>query len=173
MNRLCFFLLLAASTIASEPVRDGSRDFDFLMGEWQVHHRSMSPATREWMEYDGTCQARLMLDGRGNFEEHVLGSPRGTYRAVGFRTYDAKTGLWAIWWIDGRAPHGPVDPPVKGRFEDGVGQFFSDDVVDGKPRRTRYTWSQITPRSARWDQAYSLDGGKTWETNWVMSFVRK
>ena len=39
--------------------------------------------------------------------------------------------------------------------------------------RTRYTWSQITDKSARWDQALSYDAGKTWDTNWLMEFKRQ
>ena len=88
------------------------------------------------------------------------------------RSCDTKTGEWAIWWLDGRYPTGPLDPPVKGRFVHGVGNFYSDDVVDGKPIRTRYTWSNITTTSARWEQATSVDTGKTWATNWTMEFHR-
>ena len=66
----------------------------------------------------------------------------------------------------------PLDPPVKGRFENGVGTFYSDGEMNGKPMRTRYTWSKITKTSAQWDQAFSYDAGKTWDTNWVMTFKR-
>ena len=69
-------------------------------------------------------------------------------------------------------PHNPLDPPVKGRFVDGVGTFYADDTLEGKPIRVRYTWSHITQNTAEWDQAYSPDGGKTWETNWHMDFER-
>jgi len=69
-------------------------------------------------------------------------------------------------------PHGALDPPVKGRFVNGVGLFYSDSVINGKTIRTRFTWSTITPTAARWEQAYSSDAGKTWETNWVMQFTR-
>jgi hypothetical protein len=88
------------------------------------------------------------------------------------RAYDPKSGDWAIWWLDGRNPHGPLDPPVKGHFENGVGHFYADDTLNGKPVRVRYTWSHITAASAQWEQAFSPDGGKTWEVNWVMQFVR-
>jgi len=102
----------------------------------------------------------------------VLELPSGTYRAAAIRAYDRKTGLWAIWWVDGRNPHGRLDPPVKGRFENGVGRFYSDDSIDGKPIRVRYTWTYHAPDAAHWEQAYSSDGGTTWETNWQMDFTR-
>jgi hypothetical protein len=126
----------------------------------------------EWVEFDGTSSTRKLMDGWGNVEDNVLNSPSGAYRAVGLRSYDPKTGQWAIWWLDGRSPFGPLDPPVQGRFENGVGNFYSNDRLNGKPIRTRYTWSHITPISARWEQAYSFDAGKTWNTNWVMEFRR-
>ena len=78
--------------------------------------------------------------------------------------------MWSIWWFDGRTPS-ELDPPVTGRFENGVGTFYSDDTFKGKPIRVRFTWSNITAASAHWEQAFSADGGKTWETNWTTDFV--
>lgn len=74
--------------------------------------------------------------------------------------------------LESRSPQGPLDPPARGRFENGVGLFDSDDTLDGRPIRTRYPWTHASPTSARWEQAYSSDGGKTWETNWTMEFRR-
>jgi hypothetical protein len=151
----------------------GQHDFDFELGEWRVHHRVKRPAGNpEWLEFDGTCSVRALMDGAGNVEDHVFNKPIGVTRGVGLRAYDAKTGEWASWWIDSRDPHGALDPPVKGQFDRGVGTFYSDGTLDGKPVRTRFIWSRITPTSARWEQAYSLDAGKTWDTNWIMDFRR-
>ena len=150
----------------------GVRSFDFLVGEWRVHHRRTPPGSREWVEFDGTCSNRALMDGAANIEEHVLNAPAGAYRAAGLRSFDPKTAEWSIWWLDERYPGGPLDPPVKGRFEDGVGTFQSDYVAGGKPMRVRFLWSDITPTSARWEQALSSDGGKTWEVNWIMEFRR-
>jgi len=150
----------------------GLRDFDFLIGQWRVHHRVLKPDTGRWVEFDGTSSTRKLMDGWGNVEDNVLDPPSGTYRAVGLRAYDPKTGQWVIWWLDGRNPFGTLDPAVKGRFENGVGHFYSDDTLNGKPIRTRYTWSHAAAASAHWEQAYSSDGGKTWETNWIMEFQR-
>ena len=145
---------------ASQPA-SGARDFDFLVGEWRVHHKRLKPGTQEWIEFKGTCSNRKLLDGTANVEEHALDSPSGAYRAVGLRAYDSKSGQWAIWWLDGRYPSGPLDPPVKGGFENGVGRFYADYTQDGKPMRGRFLWSNITPTSARFEQAGSADGGQT------------
>lgn len=146
--------------------------FDFLAGEWRVHHRRISPATGKWVEFDGTCSARLMMEGSASVEEHLLNSPSGTYRAIGLHSYDAKTEKWSNWWLDGRYPAGPLDPPVQGRFENGVASTYSALDKDGKKVIARLRWSDITATSFRFGQASSTDGGKTWETNWLMEFRR-
>jgi hypothetical protein len=150
----------------------GPHDFDFLIGEWRVHHRRFQTDRNKWVEFDGTCSNRKLMDGSANIEEHTLNSPNGAYRAIGLRSYNLKTGQWAIWWLDGRYPSGPLDPPVMGRFENGIGKFYSDYMDNGKQMRVRFTWSQITSSSARWEQASSADDGKTWKTNWIMEFQR-
>ncbi|HSS03100.1 MAG TPA: hypothetical protein VLM79_38825 [Kofleriaceae bacterium] len=148
----------------------GPHDFDFEFGKWRVHHRVKRDG--RWLEFEGTCTDRGLVDGSANVEEHTFVRPSGTSYGIAVRAYDTKAGQWAIWWIDGRDPHAALDPPVKGRFADGTGTFYSDSVVDGKTIRTRYVWSRITPKSARWEQAMSSDLGKTWDTNWVMEFSR-
>jgi hypothetical protein len=159
----------------SQTAQTGVHDFDFLMGEWQVHHRRLKErlaGSQDWLEFNGTLSARPVLGGWGNADDNVLDMPGGAYRAVGLRAFDAKTGLWAIWWLDGRTPEASLEPPVKGRFEQGVGTFYADDTFAGKPIRVRFMWSHITPNSCRWEQAFSPDGGRTWETNWTMEFRR-
>ena len=153
------------------PAGSGSHDFDFLIGEWRVHHHRLKP-DGEWLDFEGTCSNGKLLGGGANMEEHALNAPNGAYRAVALRAYDSKTGQWAIWWLDGRYPSRPLDPPVKGRFENGIGSFYADYTQDGKAMRGRLQWSNITPTSARFEQASSSDAGKTWATNWIMSFQR-
>ncbi len=150
----------------------GAHDFDFLVGEWRVHHHRLKPDSQEWVDFEGTCRNRKLMDGGANMEEHALKAPDGTYHAIALRAHDPTTGQWAIWWLDGRYPSGPLDPSVKGRFENGVGTFYGDYMQDGKPMRVRFLWSNITPTSARWEQSPSSDGGKTWATNWIMNFNR-
>jgi hypothetical protein len=151
----------------------GTHGFDFLVGEWRVHHRRISAVSKKWVEFEGTWSNRPLMNGSANIEEHVLNSPDGAYRAIALRSYDKKADQWSIWWLDGRYPEGPIGPPVQGRFENGFGTFYSDYEQDGKPMRVRFLWSDITPTSARWQQATSADGGKTWQTNWYADLRRE
>lgn len=154
--------------------RFSSRDFDFLIGDWRVRHRRLRERLAgcdDWVEFDGACSARSTLGGAGNVDDNLLTMPDGAYRAVSLRAFDTATGLWSIWWLDGRHPH-RLDPPMVGGFDDGIGTFFADDIFEGRPIRVRFLWRVADPRSPRWEQAFSADGGETWETNWTMDFVR-
>ena len=153
---------------------DGRGDFDFLAGRWKVAHRRLRRrlvGDTCWEEFGGVCESRPIIGGVGNIDDNVLELPGGTYRAATLRVFDPAAGLWSIWWVDGRAPR--LEPPVYGCFEGGVGVFLGDDTLDGgRPVRVRFTWSEITAHSACWDQAFSADGGATWEDNWTMRFGR-
>lgn len=154
----------------------GLHAFDTRPGRWTAHHRKLRERladSHDWIEFDGTQTAWTMMDGYANTDDNVFDVPGGgAYRGVTLRAYDAKTGQWAIWWLDGRNPFGELDPPVKGRFVDGVGTFYADDTLRGKPIRVRFIWSQMSHDGAHWEQAFSADGGKTWETNWLTDFKR-
>ena len=161
---------------APPPNLSGLHAFDFLVGEWRVHHWRLKERlmdNHEWVEFDGTCANFQLMNGYSNVDDNVLSMPSGEYRGVGLRAYDPVSAQWAIWWLDSRNPFGDLDPPVKGSFANGVGTFYADDTLRGKKVRVRFTWSDITPTSARWEQAFSPDGGKTWEVNWKMEFKRK
>ena len=185
-----FAVLFALSLIATSPAfanadapqpaknkddLSGLHDFDFIAGEWRVHHRVLKDrlaASHDWMVFDGTQKAWLTLNGYGNVDDNVLDKPTGTYRGVTVRSYDPQTGLWSIWWLDGRQPAINLDPPVRGRFVNGVGTFYADDTLRGKPIRVRFIWKPETHTTSHWEQAFSADGGKTWETNWTSEFTR-
>jgi hypothetical protein len=152
---------------------DPVHDFDFFFGRWDVAHRRLKErltGDARWETFGGSCDTRPVMGGQGNMDDNVLELPAGTYRAVTLRTFDPQSGLWSIWWVDARTSG--IEPPVRGGFEDGVGTFYGDDILRGEPVRVRFTWSDITPASAHWAQALSVDGGETWETNWEMRFSR-
>ena len=154
----------------SDPI-DG---FAWQEGRWNVRHRKLRErltGCTDWQEFDGTCAAWPVLGGQGNIEDNALDDPSGAYRAIAVRAFDPAAGLWSIWWLDGRSPAN-LDVPVRGRFENGIGTFLADDVLEGRPIKIRFRWSGITADSAVWEQAFSADGGESWEVNWVMDFTR-
>jgi hypothetical protein len=149
-------------------------DFDFLAGSWVVEHRRLKSRlaqSEQWETFSGTSVATTLLGGRANIDDNILDLPGGQYRAVTLRSFDPVSRNWSIWWLDGRHPH-RLDTPVVGGFYQGVGIFFADDRFEGKPIRVRFIWSDISQEGARWQQAFSADGGATWETNWMMEFRR-
>ena len=159
----------------AQTVVAGLADFDFLVGRWQVHHRRLKERlanSHDWIEFDGTSVMQKLMGGYGNVDDNVMNLPAGAYRAASVRSFEPRSGTWSIWFLDARTPLGPIDPPVRGRFRDGTGTFLGDDTFQGIPIRVRYTWSKITPASCHWEQAFSTDGGATWETNWEMDFRR-
>lgn len=101
----------------------------------------------------------------------MLELPEGPYRAVALRSFNSIERAWAIWWLDGRKPWS-LDVPVTGRFVDGVGLFYADDMLRGQAIRVRFTWTRLDADSLRWEQAFSPDGGENWDTNWIMDFAR-
>ena len=150
-------------------------DFDFIMGDWNVRHRRLNArlvGCADWTEFSGLSSTRKILGGFGNVEDNVLYFPETEVRAAAFRSFDATTRTWAIWWLDGRAPHN-LDVPVVGGFSGSIGVFFANDTLDGKPIQVRFTWHANPGSNPLWEQAFSNDGGTSWETNWVMEFARR
>jgi hypothetical protein len=148
-------------------------DFDFLPGRWRVANRKLTntldPDCDEWEEFEATSEARAMLDGGGNVDHFRTEG----YEGFSLRLYDPEEDLWRIWWSSTQRP-GRLDPPVEGRFApDGTARFACEDVLDGVPIHMRFDWTEITRRSARWEQAFSFDGGKTWKSNWIMLLTRE
>lgn len=152
-----------------------SGDFDFEIGAWHVKHRRLKERLsncQEWEEFEGTSDMRTILGGNGNVEDNLLHLPGGPVRAIALRSFDVATQSWAIWWLSSAAPH-VLDVLVVGRFENGTGAFYAEDVLRGAPVRVRFLWSRTDTPSPRWEQAMSDDGGQTWETNWTMDFTRR
>jgi hypothetical protein len=148
-------------------------DFDFWMGSWDVRNRWLKrrlAGSEDWEVFDATVIARPLLDGLGN-EDEFRTEHAGGFVGMSFRFFDPESRRWSIYWADSRRP-GELDPPVFGTFSGDVGVFEGEDVFKGRPILVRFTWSGVTTPTPRWEQAFSDDGGRTWETNWVMDFTR-
>ena len=161
-------------TDQSRLAKPGAADFDFLFGTWRVHHRKLKQrlaGETDWIEFEGEMICWPLLGGLGNVDDNLLDDPSGAYRAMSLRCYDLQAGRWSIRWVDARTMQ--LEPPVHGQFVDGLGTFQGEDTFAGKPILVRFFWSDITPDSARWEQAFSDDSGTNWEPNWIMIFKRQ
>lgn len=156
----------------STEARDGRHDFDFLFGRWKVRNRRLVArlqGSTEWQEFEATSEARGLPTGMANEDvfrsEHMPG-----FVGMSFRFFDPRSKTWAIHWVDNQV--GVLEPPVIGSFSGDVGVFKGPEVFRGRPITVRFIWSGVTTARPRWEQAFSPDGGQSWETNWVMEFTR-
>ncbi|MEA2488850.1 MAG: hypothetical protein QOH21_642 [Acidobacteriota bacterium] len=152
---------------------DGSGDFDFWMGRWDVRNERLKGrlcGATEWETFPAVCEARLLAGGLGNTDHFIAEDWRPGFVGLTVRLFDRAKQQWSIYWADNA--HGVFDPPVTGRFVDGVGTFDGVDQHEGTTVRVRFTWTHDTPTTARWQQAFSADDGATWETNWIMHMSR-
>jgi hypothetical protein len=150
-----------------------ARDFDFWPGRWHVDNRRLRErlvASDEWDEFESTVVARPILGGLGN-EDEFRTDFGGGFVGMSFRFFDQHTRLWWIYWADSRRA-GVLDPPVAGSFDGNRGVFEGEHTFARRPIVVRYVWSEVDTDTPRWEQAFSDDGGETWETNWVMDFTR-
>jgi hypothetical protein len=146
-------------------------DFDFLIGTWDVANRRLKERLNgctEWEEFPGVSTGRPIFGGGGNMDE--IDFPTMGFSGLTLRLYDPERDEWSLYWSSSRSA--AIEAPVVGRFDGDRGEFFADETLDGTPIRVRFVWSGITPESAKWEQAFSIDGGEKWETNWIMDFTR-
>jgi hypothetical protein len=169
----------AAPANAPSPVldlHDGAHDFDFLIGDWKAHVRRLPDrlnGSDKWDVYDGISNHKKVLDSNANFEEFEVDSPEKHLhiKAQTLRLYNPETHQWSIYLID--LDKGELDtPPVVGQFKGNRGEFYHQEVLRGQVILVRYVWLNISPKSARMEQSYSPDGGKSWEVNWICELSR-
>jgi len=148
--------------------RGGQHDFDFEIGTWRTELRRLQrPLTGSttWVEYEGTSVVRKVWDGRANLLELDVEGPAGRIEGLSLRLYNPEARQWSLNFSNSRG--GVLTPPVIGEFRNGRGEFYGQDGLDGRAILVRFIISDITATSARFEQAFSDDGGKTWEVNWV------
>lgn len=154
--------------------RDGQHDFDFFFGNWNGHQRRLRErlvGCTEWEEFESTTEARPILGGIGNVDEVTMQRESGIFRGFTVRLYNAETQEWSIYWATEQVT--PLGTPQVGRFDgNGRGEFYDFVPFAGGHVYCRFIWTVTGADTCRWEQAFSADGGTTWETNWTMDFTR-
>jgi hypothetical protein len=170
---ICLALSLPAHP-AAEPAaapaehRDGQHDFDFDIGVWKTHLKRLTQplsGSSSWVEVDGTTVVRKVWDGRANLAELTTDAASGHLQVLSLRLYDPRARQWSL--NTANANSGTVSVPTIGEFKNGRGEFFDQEAFNGRTILVRNVWSDITADSCRFEQAFSDDGGKTWEVNWI------
>ncbi len=158
-----------AAATAPPAVADGQRDFDWELGLWRTTVRvlaePLSESADEWLQFAGTSDVRPLMDRRANVVELDVSGPSGRIEGMNLRLYESQAGRWSLTFVSMR--DGLLTPSVYGGFHDGVGKFYGDDQLGGRPIKVRFLIFRQGPDKARFEQAFSADGGTTWETNWI------
>ena len=156
--------------------RDGSHDFDFLIGDWRAHVRRLPErlvGSNSWVEYDGISNHKKLLDTSANFEEFDVRSADGKLRikAQTLRMYNPETHQWSIYGLE--LDKGSLEtPPLVGNLVGDHLELYNQQLWKGRVVLVRYVWRSLSPKAARMEQAFSADGGKTWEVNWICELTR-
>jgi len=148
--------------------RDGQHDFDFEIGTWKTHlRRLLRPLTGSttWVEYEGTTVVRKVWNGRANLVELVADGSAGHFEGLNLRLYNPESRQWSLNFANSSG--GTLGVPTIGEFKNGRGEFYDQETLNGRAIFVRFVISDITPNSCRFEQAFSDDGGKTWEVNWI------
>jgi hypothetical protein len=162
----------ATATPAAPESRDGAHDFDFEIGTWRTEVKRRAPlaTTDEWIAYSGTTRVLPIWGGKANLAELIAEGPAGRIEVLSLRLYDPATRKWTLNVASSRGAD--IGPPSVGGFEGGRGEFVAREQVDGQDVLVRFVISEITADSARFEQAFSADGGKTWVPNWIATDTR-
>jgi hypothetical protein len=156
------------------PERDGQHDFDPLIGAWKYHLRKLlHPLTGSttWVEFDGTGVCYKIWDGRSQLDTIEVDSPNtGHIEGLTLRLYNPETHQWRLYWANSK--NGIIDPPQIGEFKNGRGEFYAQDLLNGKSIIIRFAWTNMTTKTPHFEQSFSDDGGKTWEVNWITDQTR-
>jgi len=169
---LAFAPLAAHAEPAGAP-HDGRHDFDFEFGDWTMHlKRLVKPlsGSTEWVEYDGSSVVHRVWGGAANVGEIDISGPAGRIQGMSVRVYNPQAGQWNVSFANARV--GTLGAPMVGGFTGGRGEFYNQDTFNDRAVLVRFIFSDITPSTFRLEQAFSPDGGKTWEANWIATFKK-
>lgn len=157
------------------PPHDGQHDFDFEIGKWKAHLRYLRhrlAGSNDWEDFDGTVVTKPFMDGKGNLSEMNVDGATSHRRIqiIAVRLYNTTSHQWSIYGADDKSA--VFDPPQIGQFSGNRGEFYASDIYQGRQIYIRYVWQNLGPTRTHFEQAFSADGGKTWEVNWIYDGTR-
>jgi hypothetical protein len=160
--------------LSAAPVWAGQHDFDFEIGTWKTHvARLLHPLTGStvWAQYDGTSVVSAVWNGRANLVELEAEGPQGHLELASLRLYNPDSGQWSLNGVSSRG--GTLGVPTVGEFKQGRAEFFDQEMFDGRAILVRFVITPVTANSCHFEQAFSADGGRTWEVNWIADDTRE
>lgn len=152
---------------------DGQHDFDWEIGDWKIHiKRLQRPFTGSttWTQLDGTVKVRKIWDGRANLAEIEANGPGGNLEFLSLRLFNPQSRQWSLNFASSNS--GTLSVPMMGEFKNGRGEFYDQETFNERAILVRFTFSAVSSNSGHSEQAFSNDGGKTWEANWVNTYLR-
>jgi hypothetical protein len=171
-----FTALICATASAgqtADALRDGAHDFDFDLGKWKTHSsRLLHPlsGSNDWVEMTGVTIVKKVWDGRANLAEFRADGPAGQVELLSLRWYNP---VAHQWYLDFATPNvGTLGIPNIGEFKNGRGDFYDQETFNGRTILVRFSIWGISVNSAQSEQAFSADGGQTWEVNWINRYTR-
>lgn len=152
----------------------GQQDFDWEIGAWDTKLKRLSKPLSgggEWLEYTGTTVVKELMGKRANIVEFDVSGAAGKIAGVSLRLYQPASKQWALHFAN--LANGLMTEPMLGSFQQGQGTFYGEDDLGGRKIHVRFLIIPVTPDQWRFEQAYSADEGKTWETNWIAIDTRR
>jgi hypothetical protein len=163
-----------AGTSTAQQDRDGQHDWDTFFGTWKMHlKRRLRPLTgsNEWQEFESHDTTRKVWGGRANLDELEADGPSGHIEGLTVRLYNPHSHQWSIYWANASAP--TLDIATIGRFNNGRGEFYDQEMFHERAIFVRYLWTNVSDKSGDFEQSFSDDGGKAWEPNWLTTMERE
>jgi len=164
----------AQAAPSAPPAHNGQHDFDFELGTWKTHaRRLLHPLTGSttWVELNGITVVRPVWGGRANLVELTAVGSAGTFEGLSLRLYNSQSHQWSLNFSS--SGDGTLGQPSIGQFENGRGEFYDQEMYKGRAVLLRFVITPVGPDSCHFEQAFSADGGKTWEINWIADDTRE
>jgi hypothetical protein len=163
----------AATATAAAP-RDGQHDFDWEIGTWDTRLKRLREPLSDkssWVDYAGTSVIKSVMGNRANLVELDVRGAAGHIAGVSLRLYQPASGQWILHFAN--LANGTMTDPVVGSFTGGLGTFYGQDTVNDRKVLVRFLIIPMSKDQWRFEQAFSADGGKTWENNWIAIDTRR